>query len=274
MKKRFIVLTDLSTPSERLVQFAATWADKAGAELVVAHQAAVFAPAMGDAEIRSEIKRRNKQSALRTLQDFTKQVLGSIRNVKFHVTTSKIETSLARLNTSKNLDVIFVGIKKEKSFIENLLTESTAIKLSNEINKIIISIPVDTADYNFDSLCIGLKHAYPVNQTEFTNLITIAAPMFNNIQLLTVTEHEEQNGEAATFLSSIIKEQESVAQLSYKVEHTASKTVHLSDYVKDNSMLAIQKGPRSLFDIFRKYHVNELVKNGHIPLIIIPHSEA
>lgn len=273
MKKRFIVLTDLSTPSERLVQFAATWADKAGAELVVAHQAAVFAPAMGDAEIRSEIKRRNKQSALRTLQDFTKQVLGNIRNVKFHVTTSKIETSLARLNNSKNLDVIFVGIKKEKSFIENLLTESTAIKLSSEINKIIISIPVDTVDYNFESLCIGLKHAYPINETEFTNLLTIATPMFSSIQLLSVTEQEEQNGEAEMFLSSVAHEHQSQAKLSYKVAHTASIPVHLSDYVEGNSMLAIQKGPRSLFDIFRKYHVNELLKNGHIPLIILPNNE-
>lgn len=275
MNKRFIVLTDLSEESSKLLLFAARWAEKVNATIVVAHQATTLAPGMGESEILSGIKRRNKQNALRELHDFTYKTLGHVRNTRFHVTTSNIETSLARLNRSKQLDVIFVGIKREKSIIEKWLTESTAVKLSNDINKLIISIPVDTTDFNFDSLYIAVKQAYPINEGELRNLITISAPMFQHISFLSVVSKELVNGETETYLGTLSNKYAERVPISCEVQYADNESAMLNDYIstKDNSIIAIQKGPRNLLDIFRKYHVNSLLKDGSKPLIIIPNGQ-
>src|SRR5690606_18867893 len=132
---------DFSEHSKTLLRFAGNWAKSVNAELLVVNQVFSVAPAMGEGEIRDEIKRQEKRSALAQLSGFVKNVWNdSGVSIKLYVTTGSLQTAIDKLHRSKNLDLIFTGVTST-NWIERIFMQSTALRLSNEIDKMIVALP-------------------------------------------------------------------------------------------------------------------------------------
>lgn len=270
MKARFIVLIDLSEYSKPLFRYAHRWARRANAELLVVHQTTDLLPGIGDAEVLSNMKQQSKKRALKQLSRFVIDTLGALEGVKLYVTAHTLEESFELLKRSKSYDVFFVGMKY-KSLFEQLFTTSTTIKLANELEDLIIALPETQVSEDTDTLHIGLKHQYPLNEPAFNDLLQLSGDTVKKLHFFSVLKNNASRSEAEEYIKVVQAKYADRFAVTYDVYSADDTFREIKDYMgRNKGILVVQKGSRNIVDFFRKYFVNELVNYAQIPLIILP----
>lgn len=270
MKARFIVLIDLSEYSKPLLKYADSWAQRTNAELLVVHQTTDLLPGIGDAEVISNIKQQSRKRALKQLSKFVIETIGTLGGVKLYVTANNLEDSFDMLKKSKSHDVFFVGMKY-KSLFEKIFITSTTIKLTNEMDNLIIALPEKQVTEDIDTLYIGLKHQYPLNEQAFQDLLHISGDSLKRLHFFSVLKKGAVGDEAEKYIAAVQSRYADRFSVTYEIYSADDTFREIKDYMtKNKGVLVVQKGSRNIVDFFRKYFVNELVNYAQIPLIILP----
>jgi len=271
MKKRFILLIDLTEQSKALLRLANTWAMEAGAELLIVNQVFSLAPGMGEAEVRNDIKRQERREARLQLADFAKKVLGdTIVPVKFYVTTGSLEAAIHKLHHSKTSDFIWVGMKS-KNWLERIFLQSTAVRLTSDVEQSIIALPDDCTTTDFDHFYVAIAPKYPLNEDAFRNLLSITITTGKKISLFSVLRPNENDEEARAYLKSLSDLYSQNASINYEIVRYDDIVSGIKDYIRQKQgILVLQKGTRTLADFFRKYIVHDFLHLSEIPLVILP----
>ena len=272
MTKKIIVLVDLSASSSRLLLEANTWAIRLNADLLVVHQTFSAAPAMGDPEIRSQIGLQSRREALARLAAFVAETRVSGANIKFHITTSNLDTALLKLKTTITADIIVVGVK-DKNWVERLFLGDTAIKLVNELSNTIIAIPELPDTYDLSTVYVAIKQKYPLNEIAFSNLISTSDNTRLPVRLMSVLKPTEPEDSTREYLQSLCDKYSAIADMSYELIRSEHPYSAIKQYMDGHEgLLMIQKGTRNLADIFRKYFVNDAISHGQFPVAILPYN--
>ena len=271
MKKRFILLTDLTEQSKNTLRLVNNRAKKVNAEMLLVHQFFSVAPGMGETEIRNEIKRQERKQALAQLSDFAKETLGEdSATLKYYVTTGSLETAIHRLHHSEMSDFILVGVKS-KSWLERIFLQSTAVRLISEIQKTIIALPDDLEKTDFDHLHVAVTLKYPLNEDAFRKLLSITASVGKRIVLFSVLKHNEPDEEIREYLNVLSDLYAQYAPINVEIKREEDPIAGIKEYMqKQEGMLVVQKGTRTITDLFRKYVVDDLLRLSEIPMVILP----
>jgi hypothetical protein len=270
LKKRFIVLIDLAAHSKQLLIFADKWARMVNAEVLVVHQKMPLIPGIGESEVIEDIKREHRKKALDELSQFVQNTLTDSTSVKLYVTTHNLEGSLSRLKQSKTLDFFFVGMKY-KNLFEKMLISSTAIKLVNEMDNVIIALPEGNLPDNMDTLYIAIKQKYPLNEPALQHILSITGNSIKKIHLFSMLKPGENDSIIKNHLLSLQMRFKDQIAITYECQTTNDAFQEIKHYMQDRpGLLVVQKGSRDLVDFFRKYLVNDLINYAQIPLVILP----
>ncbi|MGN6294543.1 MAG: universal stress protein [Chitinophagaceae bacterium] len=272
MKKRFIVLIDFSDHSKHLLLLANTWAKKTNAEIVLVHQVIKPVPALATTDVIDKLKQSLKESALEELKSFASEVIDDSSTIRFLADTAHLISIIESLETPNTIDYIFVGVN-DRSAIERLFLGNTASELSKQSDKILLAFPTTKTDISIDRLYVGVKEKYPINGKAFQNLIGILKDIISEIRFFSSLKPEEDQGSTEKYLQSLHTWYNDQVNSSYTIYRNEDPINTVKEYmVKNKGLLVIQKGSRTLADIFRKFWTTEMINSANIPVIILPNN--
>lgn len=270
MKKRFILLVDLEDRSKSLLNFAGKWATATGAELLVINQVMSMAPGFGEQEIRKEIKRQERKNALNELTHYVSQALDASVEAKFYVTTGSLETAIHKLRSSDTLDLIFVGIRS-KNWLERIFLQSTAMRLYNEVNTMVIAMPLDATIDDFSGVNIAVSTRFPVNEAAFSKLLAITAGIGKSVTVFSVLTLGADPSETRAYLKHLCNLSEHADFVQHEIVYHDNTLKGITEFMAaSNRILALQKGTRDLTDYFRPQVVDDLLHESKMPVLILP----
>lgn len=100
------------------------------------------------------------------------------------------------------------------------------------------------------------------------------AGVINEIQFFSVIKPSDDQGQAERYLEALQALYKDQVNASYTVCKEENPINAVKDYMlKNRGFLVIQKGSRSLFDVFRKFWTTEMIYNARIPIIILPNKD-
>ncbi|MBN8876469.1 MAG: universal stress protein [Sphingobacteriales bacterium] len=272
MKKRFIVLIDFSDYSKHLLLLVNTWAKKANAEVVLVHQVIKPVPALATTDVIDKLKQSLRESALEELKAFANEVIGDNNNIRFRVDTAHLISIIENLEVANTIDYIFVGLN-DRPAIDRLFLGSTASELSKQSDKIILAFPTQNTDISVDKLYVGVKEKYPVNEKAFQNLIGIMKDVIREIHFFSSLKPAEEQETTEKYLQLLNTRYGSQIDASYTIYRNEKPINTVKEYMlKNKGLLVIQKGSRTLADLFRKFWTTEMINSANIPVIILPNN--
>ena len=268
--KRVVVLVDLSETSGKLLMFANDLAIESGIELWVVHQTFSFAPALGDAEIRSGIDLNSRREALKKLSAYVADAGVNGNHISYHVTTNNLDGAILNLKAMGPDDVIVVGVRA-KGWLQRLLMQGTAVKLVNAVQNTIIALPDVSGSQSLSKLYVAIKPDYPLNHEQLRNLALLDGQSGKPIHFLSVPSSGEDTETLLRFLKSQCDIYGDIASVSFEILPTGNTLSGIRQYMQDKEgMLVVQRGSRNFLDIFRKYFATDLIHDAQIPTIILP----
>lgn len=268
---KFVVLTDMSENSRPLLQFAHKTAANANATLLVVHQSTLPVPAMGDSESLQSIKNENKNRSLGALMEYVADTVNIDTPIEYKVTTGNLQAFIYSMENSTDFDLVFVGVK-HKGLVEKILVGNTVTKLANEISRIIVAIPEGQTAPDVSTLYVAVKKEYDLNEAELHKCINAFRNSTTRVHLFSMLTPSEDETPTTVYLEKIISGLPAGVAAGYELQRTVTPHKHIKEFMRGNTdgILVIQKGPRTLADIFRKYFVNDLVDDTQLPVIILP----
>ena len=270
MKKRFIVLINFSDHSKQLLSLAHHWKKKANAELLLVHQVVKPAPGIGESEMISAVKDLDRQTALNDLKSFAPNVIGKHERLQFHASTTHIISIIETLEAKDIIDYLFVGMN-DKSMVDRLFFGSTVSELSKQLDKIIFAFPTITSNISIESLYVGVNEKYNINEEAFEHLIEIMSAVTSHLHFFSVVKPDENKANAEKNLQPLQAKYNNRISSSYKVLQSLDPGSAVKDYMINNKgLFVIQKGGRSIVDIFRRFLTTELIQMARIPIVILP----
>lgn len=270
MKRRFIALLDFSEHSEVLLKFSYNWALQAGAELLLVHYITRPLPTLGDRETLDKVKHNAIEQTLSKLKNFAEATVGNDVSIKYHADVYNVSSAIIDLQRPGTIDYIFVGMN-DKSALENLIMASTAVKLANRVDSIVIALPTADTNYNFSSMHIAIKQPYPLGEARFEELLSIAPGKIGQVNFFSVLEPGADRSKAMHYLEDICTRYKRLVPSSCQVIEAEHTTDAIKEHMQKNKgVLVVQKGPRNFVDIFRKFFTTEIINHAQIPVIILP----
>lgn len=270
MKRRFIALIDFSDHSEWLLSFSYRWSREVNAELLLIHRSTEMLPGMVDTESRNEMRRDSAERSIARLNAFVEERLGADTTIKYHGEPYNIAAAILELQTPEIRDYIFVGMN-ERSSLENLVIGSTALHLTEEIKSIIIGLPTTRYDFHFDKFHVAVKDTYPLKEAEFSDLLSIKQHMTQQAGFFSVLKPGNDHEKAEEYLNGLCARFGNDIQASYEILEGEDTVAVIKEYMlANNGVLVIQKGSRSLLDMFRRFFTTEMIRDAYIPVIILP----
>lgn len=270
MKKRFLVFIDFSDYSRWLLTTAAAWAERAGAEVLLIHHSHSPVPGLGDSESQLSIKQSYVEDAEEKLKAFASEVLGDTGTLKFYGTTESLPHFVAKLDEPDASDFLFVGMKN-KSLLEKIFVRGTAIDLSDNLDKVIIALPAMAEPLRFDNLYIAIRTRYRLNEPEFKNVLSLTADGLSRLHFFSVLKEDEKSDKTEAYLEDLESRFSDTADVSCAIRRSDDPFGEIKHYMEENGgVLVVQKGSRSVMDLFRKFFVSEIVYHARIPIIILP----
>jgi hypothetical protein len=270
MKKRFIVLIDFSDYSEWLLSLTYNWTLQVSAELILVHHIVHAIPGLGDAEVVSEMKRNVEEQNLLKLRAFTESVIGYNTSAKYYIDLYGVSSAVTKLQEQGTIDYLFVGMN-DKTALENIIVTSTALQLRDQLNNIIIALPTAARDLHFESLHVGINQAYPLNDLRFQELLYIMRGVTKHINFFSVLKNGASHREVTTYMKALCDKYQREFPTSYNISEANNAASAIKGYMKDNQgVLVVQKGPRNIMDIFRRFFTTEIILHAQVPVIILP----
>lgn len=273
MKKRFIVLIDFSDHSKRLLQLAYNWIKNTDLTLLLVNHVDQPTPAMGDPDVISELKDASSQQAMKTLRHFAQTAIGDDPALQYAANTSNLISIIEELQTPDTTDFVFVGLN-DKTLFDQLLFGSTAAELSKQLNSVILAFPTgENAAIELSNIYIGVNERFPLNKPALQELLYIRQDVIREFCFFSIVKGEEEAARTEENLQALKSQYEYYINTSYEVLLSEDPTEAVKDFMlKNKGVLVIQKGSRSLMDLFRPFFTTEMIYMARVPLIILPNS--
>lgn len=272
MKKRFIVLIDLSDYSRNLLKYAYDWSLCIDAELLLVHQSIVLSPAFTERDTRERMATRTNDKALDQLKELVNDVLPPTEKISYSVSENQVEFTLSDLLNENFENLIFVGLKGT-SLLKKIFLGSVAVQVIENTNNIVVAIPQEISRFSHEKIFVAVTEKYPLNILELNNFLQFIDEGKTTITFFYLAKPNEK-------LKGINKQLEDLARLfSDRFETTtaifeggnAFEEIRKVINNKIEELLIVQKGSRLLTDqLFRKFLINELVYEGETPLVVLP----
>jgi nucleotide-binding universal stress UspA family protein len=272
MKKRSIVLIDFSENSTELIKYVADWAVQTDMEILLLHQTIVVAPALTDVDNKREITQHTNAEARKKLSRLARAHLPDQTKVTYSVSDEPLTRTLERLLEQPFDDLVFVGMKGT-SLVKQLVMGSVALDVINNTGNCIVAVPKGLITFTQSTLHVSVTEKYPLNILALNNYLNflgdrevrivffyLAAPNESTAGI------ERQLRELSDLFAYRLKTDFAIFEGSDTFQDIKKVVIDRADEV-----LVVQRGSRLLTDqIFRKFLINELVYEGHIPLVVLP----
>lgn len=272
MTKRFILLLDLAPGAVNLLTYAAEWATRCPAEFVLVHRTSVVAPALADVETKRGIVEHAAAEARRELAALARTYLPKGALVHYEVSADPLQRTLERLLAQPYRDLVLVGMKGTGP-VEQVLVGSVALEVINSTGNCVVAVPKDVHVSSRITLHVSVSDKYPLNILELNNYLTFLEPGQVRITFF----HLAAPGEVAVGMEQRLRELAELFGHRFATDHAvfegADPFQDIRKVVTDRAdeVLVVQRGSRLLTDqLFRKFLLNELVTEGHLPLVVLP----
>lgn len=272
MKNRFIILVDLSSESEHLIQFAYDWSRNVGADMLLVHHTVVMLPALTPYESKKKLTKIANQESLDTLRRFTESVLPGAISIGFMASEKPLVTQLRTLLRGPFNNLVFLGLTK-KGLLEKLFIGSEAIKVIDGIDNLIVAVPLHPECCSPETIHVAVQKNNPLNIIDFNKFLNFRKASIKDIVFFSVLESGDDWNDAEKYLrdlTQLYSDRYAAAYEMYKAQGGFQdlKRIILS---KKDEFIVVQRGSRMFLDqIFRKFLINDLVYEGNIPLVILP----
>lgn len=272
MQKRFIILTDLSEHAEDLLTYAADRAWGRDIELLLVHRTTVAAPAFTDIEIKREMAQQANADARKALIELARERIPADVKVSFSVSEQALPQRIAHLLADPFHQLVFVGMKGT-GLLKKLVVGSTALQVINAIDHCVVAVPRDLRTFAQSTLHVSVSDKYPLNIPALNHYLRFLEGRDLRITFF----HLASPGERSAGMLEMVKELAASFADRYRTDHAVFEGEDPFDDIKrvvrdrTDEVLVVQRGSRLLTDqVFRRFLIDELVYEGHIPLVVLP----
>lgn len=272
MKRRFIILTDLSQHSANLLRYACEWAKEVNAELLLVHQTVILTPALTDSETRYEHTIEINDEALRKLKNLSHEFVPPGVNVSFSVSDDHLQNILKKLLEEPYENLIFTGIKGT-SLTKKIFYGSAALQIIDKTKNIIVSIPKKIGTFLHEKIYVAVTKKYPLNILELYKFLDYIKNGNISITFFYLAKPDEKTRDIEQYLVDLSKLFKHRVDTNFKIFEAKNHFEDIQKVITDAEyeILVVQKGPRLLADrLSRKFLIEGLVYKGQTPLIILP----
>ncbi|HNP18461.1 MAG TPA: universal stress protein [Fulvivirga sp.] len=272
MKKRFILLIDLSEYSGNLIQYACNWSKEANAELLLVHQTIVLAPSLADIESKRQITQHANNEALQKLKSLAQEFIPPTLSVSYSVSETPLQTTLAQLLAQPFDNLIFVGIKGT-GILKKIILGSEALRIIDSTDNIIVAIPKEIDTYSHQKIFVAVAEKHPFSTLELNNFLNFIDNQNTNITFFYLAKPNEKTVGVEKQLEKLSKMFADRFNTDFAVYEGRNPFEDIKKVInnKIDEMLVVQKGSRLLTDqFFRRFLINELIYEGQTPLVVLP----
>lgn len=272
MKNRFIILVDLSSDSEHLVQFAYQWSKNIGADMLLVHHTVVMLPVLTPYESKKKLIKIANQESLDTLRRFAETALPGVMSIGFFVSEKPLVTELRTLLRGPFNNLVFLGLSK-KGLLEKLFIGSEAVKVIDGIDNLIVAVPLHPECCSPETIHVAVQKNSPLNILDFNKFLNFRKAGIERIVFFSVLEPGEDRNDAEKYLRDLTELYSDRYDAAYEMYEAKIGFQDLKRIILDkkDEFIVVQRGSRMFLDqIFRKFLINDLVYEGNIPLVILP----
>ena len=272
MKNRFIILVDLSSDSEHLIQFAYHWSKDIGANMLLVHNTVMMLPALTPDESKKKLTKIANQEALDKLRRLTETVLPRVMSIGFFVSEKPLVPQIRTLLRGPFNNLVFLGLSK-KGLLEQIFIGSDAVKVIDGIDNLIVAVPLNPECCSPETIHVAVQKNNPLNIIDFNKFLNFRKACIKDIVFFSVLEPGDDWNDAEKYLrdlTELYSDRHSATSEMYKGQSGFHdlKSIILS---KKDDFIVVQRGSRMFLDqIFRKFLINDFVYEGNIPLVILP----
>jgi nucleotide-binding universal stress UspA family protein len=272
MKSRFIVLIDFSPHSEQLLRFAHDWSTRADAELLTFHHTMALLPLMTPYETKAALIDRANYEAWERLVKFTENVLPPATSIQHLVSEENMVAVLRELLKKPLSHLVFLGIKGT-GLLKKIFIGSQAVNVINGIDNLIVAMPQHAPCCAPDAIHVAVQKTYPLNLVELNEIIRLNGEGESKIIFFSVVTPEDDREATERYLKALTQLYSDKKETAYELYLGDNAWRDLKKIIKQkqNEFIVVQRGSRMFLDqITRKFLINDLVYEGHTPLIIMP----
>jgi hypothetical protein len=272
MKNRFIILVDLSSDSEHLIQFAYNWSKDVSADMLLLHNTVIMLPALTPYESKKELTKIANNESLDKLRRLAETVLPEVMSIRFFVSEKPMVTQLQTLLRGSFNNLVFLGLSK-KGLLEQIFIGSEAVKVIDGIDNLIVAVPLNPECCSPETIHVAVQKNNPLNIIDFNKFLNFRKAGIKDIVFFSVLEPNDDWNDAEKYLrdlTELYSDRYGTTSEMYKAQSGFQdlKRVILS---KKDDFIVVQRGSRMFLDqVFRKFLINDLVYEGNIPLVILP----
>jgi hypothetical protein len=272
MKNRFIVLVDLSSNAEHLIQFAYHWSRNISADMLLVHNTVLMLPALTPYESKKKLTKIANQEALDKLRNLAQTALPGVLSIGFLVSEKPLVPELRKFLRGPFNNLVFLGLSK-KGLLEKLFIGSEAVKVIDGIDNLIVAVPLNPECCSPETIHVAVQKSNPLNIIDFNKFLNFRKVSIKNLVFFSVLETGDDWNDADKYLrdlTELYSDRYSASSEMYKAQSGFQdlKRIILS---KKDDFIVVQRGSRMFLDqIFRKFLINELAYEGNIPLVILP----
>lgn len=272
MRKRFIILTDLTDDSSNLLRYAYEWSVKIDAELVLVHNAYVLSPALADQENKQILRQLTNDEALAKLKFFAQNILPAGVFARYIVSNENLLDTIIQLLREPFENLILLSLK-EKNFLRRIFVRNTSIQIIDHVHNITVAVPKNLAIFSLKHIYVAVSSKYPLNIISFNKLLEYAKGSIEKINFFSLLNSERD----AFYIEKYLRELRDMYKDKYDVSYDLYYENNVHGSIKNiidnqaHELLVIQKGTRLIADyFFRKFVVDELIHDGETPLVVLP----
>lgn len=272
MRKRFIVLIDFSEHSVNLIKYAADWAKRAEVDILLVHQTVVMAPGFADADSKRQIAEHAVKEARTKLSALSHDHIPKGINVSYAVSQQHLHSTLTTLLAQPFQNLIFVGMKGT-GLVKKLVLGSVALDVINNTGNCVVAVPKDLHVFSRSTIHVSVTEKYPLNILELNNYLKFLDGPNVRITFFHLAGPNEGTEDVEKQLRELSELFSHRFETDFAVFAGIDPFQDIKKVVVDRTdeMLVVQRGSRLLTDqLFRKFLINELVYEGHIPLVVLP----
>jgi hypothetical protein len=170
MKKRLIILIDLSEFSANLLKYAYDWSKQINATLLLVHRTTVVTPVFTDIESRKILSQQINSESLKKLKELRDSNLPPYAKVSYCVSESPLQLIIQKELLQPFDQLVFVGLKRT-GILKKIFMGSNAIETIENSNVTVVAIPIDISSFSPEKIFIAVSDMHPLNILELNNFL-------------------------------------------------------------------------------------------------------
>lgn len=272
MKKRLILLVDLSKHSIDLVKYAAGWSQEMDAEILIIHQTLVLAPALTDGGAKQQIAEHVNAEATKKLRAIASDHIPPKINVSFLVSENNLKQLLDYALKQPFEHLVYVGVQ-QTDLLKKIFIGSTALQIINNTSNAVVAIPKGIDSFSHKQIFVAVTKNARFNVLELNNFLKFIDSTDTNITFF----HLAKSNEETTGIEKKLKDLTELFADRYQTDYAIYQGKQPFEDIKKvinnkiDELLVVQKGSRLWTDqFFRRFLINTLIYEGQTPLVVLP----